>query len=78
MGKAPAPSADLKSIAIPGDRFMSKEHAMLTVGTAQVVLSDPGSTNGTFVNGEKVSRVILKEGDEIRFGESFFRLVFGA
>lgn len=77
IGKAPAPSADLKSIAIPGDRFMSKEHAMLTVGTAQVVLSDPGSTNGTFVNGEKVSRVILKESDEIRIGESFFRLVVG-
>jgi pSer/pThr/pTyr-binding forkhead associated (FHA) protein len=56
---------------------MSKEHAMLTVGTAQVVLSDPGSTNGTFVNGERVTRVILKSGDEIRFGESFFRLTLG-
>ena len=78
IGKAPAPSADLKSIAIPADRFLSKEHAMLTVGTAQVVLSDPGSTNGTFVNGEKVSRVILKDGDEIRLGESFFRLTFGS
>jgi hypothetical protein len=77
FGKAPAPGADLKLIAIPGDRFMSKDHALLTVGTAQVVLNDPGSTNGSFVNGERVSRVILKDGDEIRLGESFFRLTIG-
>lgn len=77
LGKAPAAGADFRVIAIPADRFASKEHAMLTVGTAQVVLSDPGSTNGTFVNGERATRVILKDGDEIRVGESFFRLTLG-
>src|SRR5262249_43003697 len=78
LGKAPQESPDGKAIAIRADRFLSKEHALLTVGTASVVLSDPGSTNGTFVNGEKVTRTILKAGDELRIGETIFKLVMGA
>jgi len=78
FGKAPKETPDTRAIAIPSDRFMSKEHALLTVGTASVVLSDPGSTNGTFVNGEKVTRTILKAGDELRVGESIFKLVMGS
>lgn len=74
LGKAPRAEGGARAIAVAGDRFLSKEHAVVTVGTAQVVLSDPGSTNGTFVNGERVTRAILKDGDEVRIGETFFRL----
>jgi hypothetical protein len=74
IGKAPPEGADAKNLTFPGDRFMSKVHAVLTLGTAQLVLSDPGSTNGTLVNGERVSRVVLKDGDEVRMGESLFRV----
>lgn len=77
LGKAPGAGSGTRAIAVPADRFMSKEHAMLTVGTAQVVLSDPGSTNGTFVNGERITRAILKDGDELRLGETFFRFTSG-
>jgi hypothetical protein len=77
FGKAPKEAPDVKLVAIPADRFLSKDHALLTVGTASVVLSDPGSTNGTFVNGEKVTRTILKDGDELRIGETIFKLVMG-
>lgn len=37
-------------------------------------LVDPGSTNGTLVNGQRVSRVALHDGDHIQIGE--FHLVF--
>lgn len=74
LGKAPRADGGARALPVAGDRFLSKEHAVVTVGTAQVVLSDPGSTNGTFVNGERVTRAILKDGDEVRIGESFFRL----
>jgi hypothetical protein len=77
IGKAPPQAPDGVSLTITGDRFMSKVHAVLTMGTAQLVLSDPGSTNGTFVNGERASRTVLKDGDEVRMGESLFRIVLG-
>lgn len=45
---------------------VSKEHAaILTVGNDQI-LEDLGSTNGTLVNGAKVERHILQNGDMIQ------------
>jgi len=74
IGKAPPAAAGVRGITIP-DRYLSKEHATLTLGTAQLVLSDAGSTNGTFVNGERVSRAVLRDGDTVRLGESTFTVV---
>ena len=38
------------------------------------VIHDVGSSNGTFVNGEKVTRRELKAGDEVRAGHTTFRV----
>lgn len=47
------------------DPSISKEHAVIsTVGNDQI-LEDKGSTNGTVVNGERVTRRILQNGDVI-------------
>ncbi|HEY5793340.1 MAG TPA: FHA domain-containing protein [Chthoniobacterales bacterium] len=56
------------------DESVSSHHAELTFEQGLYHLRDLGSTNGTFVNGEMVTDVILQEGDQIRFGkvESFF------
>ena len=35
----------------------------------QIWIEDLGSTNGTFVNGEKIKRARLKEGDRVLFGK---------
>lgn len=43
------------------------------------VLSDPGSKNGTSVNGKLVgpdAQVTLGDGDEIRFGSAAYRFYF--
>jgi hypothetical protein len=74
IGKAPHDLPDSKPIVIPNDKWMSKDHAVLIVEPGEVVLTDPGSTNGSFVNGEKITRSVLKNGDELRLGESVFRL----
>jgi len=51
------------------DRKVSRRHASLEVyGGTCVLLKDLGSTNGTFVNGQRVSAVELQDGDEIRIG----------
>jgi pSer/pThr/pTyr-binding forkhead associated (FHA) protein len=74
IGKAPTAGGGAHVIAIPDDRFLSREHAQLTLGGAALVLRDPGSTNGSFVNGARVSSAVLGDGDEVRMGESVFRI----
>ena len=57
------------------DQGVSKEHAViLTLGNDQI-LEDLGSTNGTLVNGEKVQRHILQNGDVIEVGRYKLRFV---
>jgi hypothetical protein len=51
------------------DPGVSKEHALIvTLGNDQI-LEDPGSTNGTAVNGKKVKRHILQNNDVIGIGD---------
>ena len=61
-------------IPLPGDTQVSKVHAEIRREGVYFVIYDLNSTNGTFVNGQRVSRQVLKEADEIRVGRT--RLVF--
>jgi len=50
---------------------ISRRHAVIFFRGDRHHLEDLGSTNGTFVNGRRLSeRVILADGDKIQFGES--------
>ena len=55
--------------------MVSRNHAKLVVVDDVVKLHDLGSTNGSFVNGERVSDVPLNEGDRILFGTSIIKLI---
>jgi len=55
--------------------MVSRKHAKISTDNDQIVIQDLGSTNGTFVNGEKVKRVRLREGDRILIGTSIIKLV---
>ncbi|MGI5243613.1 FHA domain-containing protein [Dactylosporangium sp. CA-139066] len=50
------------------DRDVSRRHARLELVDGELVLSDLGSTNGTFVNDERVTRRVLALGDRLRIG----------
>jgi len=52
------------------DGSISRAHAMLFHDAAGVALIDLASTNGTFVNGERVSAAPLTSGDVLRVGNS--------
>ena len=53
------------------DGEVSRRHAKLTWKGAGYVLEDLGSTNGTFVNGTRLSAPLaLKPGDAVSFGEN--------
>jgi hypothetical protein len=52
------------------DSRVSRRHARLAPRDGVLVLTDLGSTNGTMVNGHRVSEVALGAGDRIEIGES--------
>jgi hypothetical protein len=56
------------------DPSVSRAHAIIETGDGGPVVHDLGSTNGTFVNGERVSSRRLKAGDLVAFGNTQMRL----
>lgn len=52
------------------DPSVSRNHAVLEVRGNDVVVRDSGSTNGTFVNGERVRLRTLHRGDRVAFGKT--------
>jgi TonB family protein len=52
------------------DKFISRKHFQVEfLGENKLFLQDLGSANGTFLNGKKVERSKLEDGDEIVVGE---------
>jgi chromosome segregation ATPase len=54
---------------------VSRHHALLLVGPRETVIEDLNSTNGVLVNGRKVTRQVLNDGDSLTFGETKFRYI---
>jgi serine/threonine-protein kinase len=57
-------------LCLTNDRFFSRHHCLLEINPPHCFLRDLGSTNGTFVNGQKVSEAYLKHGAQIQGGET--------
>src|ERR1700689_213733 len=55
--------------------FISRHHAVVLLYGSKTVIEDLNSTNGTYVNAERVNRRTLKEGDIVTLGKSEFRYV---
>jgi ABC transport system ATP-binding/permease protein len=48
--------------------MVSRLHCQLTAGATELEVIDLDSTNGTFVNGKRVTKAPLKEGDTLGVG----------
>jgi diguanylate cyclase (GGDEF)-like protein len=59
---------------------VSRHHARITTHGRGYIIEDLGSTNGTYVNDEKIGkeRCPLKDGDQIRVGRSILKFMSGA
>ena len=66
-------SSELDMVLI--EDMVSRRHASIGVAGDEISIADVGSTNGTFVNGEKIKKARLKEGDRILIGTSIIKLV---
>ncbi|MBV8198596.1 MAG: DUF3662 domain-containing protein [Candidatus Eremiobacteraeota bacterium] len=60
------------------DQSVSRAHATIATNGNDVLVTDLDSTNGTFVNGRRVTTHPLRDGDELRFGNTVMRLERGA
>jgi hypothetical protein len=66
-----SPRADF----IVADRTVSFTHALLTYDGNAWMLEDAGSTNGTFLNGWRITdSILVRPGDELTIGETTFML----
>ena len=67
-------SSELDMVLV--EDMVSRKHAKISTQAGQILIQDLGSTNGTFVNGEKISgRAQLSEGDRILVGTSIIKVV---
>jgi pSer/pThr/pTyr-binding forkhead associated (FHA) protein len=66
-------SSDLDMVLV--EDMVSRRHARIAYSGDTITIEDLGSTNGTFVNGEKVKKARLKEGDRVLIGTSILKVV---
>src|SRR5438132_1553228 len=66
--------ADTAHLYLPEDKFFSRNHCLLEISPPRCFLRDLGSTNGTFVNRERVHTAYLKSGDRIQGGETILEV----
>jgi len=66
-------SSDLDMVLV--EEMVSRRHALISFRDGVVAIEDLGSTNGTFVNGEKVTKTVLREGDRILIGTNILKVI---
>lgn len=59
------PSCD---IWLEGEK-VSRDHSLIRRIGSTFVLIDPGSANGTYVNGRRIEKIELTDGDQLRIGD---------
>ncbi|MGH8998587.1 MAG: FHA domain-containing protein [Acidimicrobiia bacterium] len=71
IGRAPG-----CSVPLADDTFASQLHARIYVREGQPFVEDLGSTNGTFLNRDRVSATMpLRRGDKLQIGETILEVV---
>ncbi len=66
-------SSDLDMVLV--EEMVSRRHAQIEMRNGVITIQDMGSTNGTFVNGEKIQSAVLREGDRVLVGTSILKVV---
>jgi len=69
IGRAPGCELHVDSTSV------SRHHALILAGTREAIVEDLNSTNGVILNGRKITRQVLNDGDILTIGEIQFRYV---
>ncbi len=54
-------------------KYISRHHAVILAGPAHTIIEDLNSTNGVTVNGRRITRQSLKDGDLVTIGRAEYR-----
>ena len=54
-------------------KFISRNHAVILAGPNHTIIEDLNSTNGVAVNGKRITRHTLRDGDNVAIGKTSFR-----
>ena len=71
-------AAGRAEFALAHDTFMSGVHFAVECGPSGCRVQDRKSSNGTFLNGARISDAMLANGDEIKGGQTIFAVKFVA
>jgi hypothetical protein len=66
-------SSELEMVLV--EEMVSRKHAVFRMSAGVLSVEDLGSTNGTFVNGERIEKATLAEGDRVPIGTSILKVV---
>ena len=69
LGRRPYNDIVIDNLAVSG------EHAVMHMTEHEVEVEDLGSTNGTYVNGKAIKRLVLRNGDTIEVGKYKIRFL---
>ena len=69
LGRRPYNDIVIDNLAVSG------EHAVMHMTEDEVEVEDLGSTNGTYVNGKAIKRLVLRNGDTIEVGKYKIRFL---
>jgi pSer/pThr/pTyr-binding forkhead associated (FHA) protein len=67
-------AAGRAQFALPHDTFMSGVHFAVECGPQGCRVLDRKSSNGTFLNGARIQDAMLANGDEIKGGQTTFKV----
>jgi diguanylate cyclase (GGDEF)-like protein len=60
------------------DSRISRNHVSITLKGGRAIIEDLGSTNGTFVNGTRIKKHVLSNGDKVHISsDTFFKFAIG-
>ncbi len=65
---------EASGIALVGDANASRRHARVVPGPVGLQVDDLGSTNGTYVDGQRVGSAVARPGTTVRVGSTTFRV----
>lgn len=68
-------AADLNDVLLD-DAQVSRHHALIKRAGDSFKLIDPGSANGTFINGQRINEHLLKDGDSFAIGKYTFQFKY--
>jgi chromosome segregation ATPase len=54
-------------------KVISRHHAVILVGPGEAIIEDLNSTNGVLINGQRVTRHTLRDGDQVVIGRERYR-----